>query len=177
MNIRKYLLCISAAVIIMSSGCMNVVVERDGEPVGGREGLVVINPAGGLLSDLTAVTEVTYEKTVNQNDSSLVTLGYGKDERDNNESTALYVLAGGRYYPMGNAPEGFFINGDIGAGYFDYKLADNADVTFLYGIGTGYKFLLGAVVFEIGAAYLKMDFKEDESEFIPVSRVQLGMTF
>ena len=174
MKNRLFLLCIIAAAV---SGCMNVMVERDGEPIGGREGLIMINPAGQLLSDVSTVAEVTYEKTVNQNDSSLLTLGYGKDERDNNDSTAFYLLAGGRYYPMGKAPEGFFINGDIGAGYFDYKPTDNTDITFLYGIGTGYKFLVGAVVLEIGAAYIHMDFKEEDPEFLPVGRIQLGMTF
>jgi hypothetical protein len=172
-------LIVTAMILIacLGSGCMTVQEERDGEPIGSREGLIMVNPAGHLLSDVKSVVEVAYERTVNQKDSSLVTIGFGQDERDGNDTNAIYLLAGGRFYPMGKAPTGFFIHGDVGVGHYDYNLTDNTKYTFMYGINVGYKYLLNAFVFEIGAGYLHVDYKENDGEYLPMARVQAGMTF
>ena len=166
-----------ALVILAGLGCNAVVVEEDGVPVGNREGLIAINPAGNAFNDLDALVELAYEKVVDDRDSSLLILGYGRDTRDDHDSTALYLLAGGRYYPTGKAPEGFFIHGDIGFGHYTYHEEDEADVSFMYGLGAGYKMVFGAFLLDLGGGWLRAEFAPNDHEYLPVMRIMGGMKF
>jgi hypothetical protein len=168
----------AAAVFLICTGCMSVVVSEDGQPVGSRAGLLMVNPAAGSLdADIESMAEVSYEKVIDPKDSSLVTLGYGTYADDDTESEVLYILAGGRFYPVGMAPSGLFIHGDVGIGEYRYDPAGTDDYAFMWGVGTGYKFTIDWIVFEAGAGYMSTSFRESESEMLPVLRIQAGATF
>jgi hypothetical protein len=177
MKRQKALIGCLLVMFVCGLGCNTYVTERDGEPVRERANVVMVNPAGHVLSDLDNLIEICYEKVVDPRDSSSVIIGYGKDTHKDNDTAAFYLLASGRYYPMGKAPSGFFINADIGAGHYTYKLTDNTDWTFMYGMTVGYKIMMGDFAFDMGAGMLKTDFEEGEEDFTPILRFQLGMRF
>lgn len=174
--LKQYFLLVITG-MILSAGCVPVPVEEDGEPIGSRDRFLMVNPVGSAISTVKLLTEITYEKVLNRKDTSSVTVGYGVDDRDESDSSALYLLAGGRYYPWGNAPEGFFLHGDIGIARFHYNITDDSDSIFIYGFSLGYKFVIGMFVLELGGGWLNTEFIEDEQEFTPILRVQGGMKF
>ena len=118
-SVRLFTL-LSAIILVIFTGCTGVVVEEDGRPVGSRDSMIMVNPCGNVMNDLDSLVEICYEKVLDPKDSSSYIIGYGKDTYNENDTTALYALASGRYYPQGGAPEGFFINADVGAGHYTY---------------------------------------------------------
>lgn len=174
MNIR--ILCAAVSVLFVFSGCSEI-VERDGEPVGNRDSMIMVNPAGNAVNDLDYLFEICYEQVIDPKNSSSFILGAGKDTEDDNDTSAIYVLASGRYYPIEGAPNGFFVNLDVGAGHYTYRDTDNTDVTFMYGMSLGYKFMLGGFLIDLGGGVLKTDFDEEDEHFTNILRVQAGMKF
>lgn len=175
MNTR--ILCASVLLTLVCMAGCSTVVERDGKPVGSRDTMIMVNPAGNAVNDLDYLVEICYEQVIDPKNSSSFILGAGKDTEDNNDTSAIYVLASGRYYPVEGAPEGLFFNLDIGAGHYTYRNTDNTDVTFMYGMSLGYKIMLGGFIVDIGAGALKTDFEEDDQDFTTILRVQAGMKF
>ena len=175
MSVR--VICTATAVILAVLGGCSAVVEEDGEPVGARDSIVMINPAGNAINDLDYLFEICYEWVIDSKNTSTIVLGAGKDTEDENDTSAIYILASGRYYPIEEAPNGFFINLDIGAGHYTYKNTDNTDVTFMYGMSLGYKFMLGGFAIDLGAGVLKTDFIEDDQDYTNILRIQAGMKF
>ena len=166
----------AAVICALCAGCSSV-VEEDGKPVGTRDSMIMVNPTGNAINDLDYLFEICYEQVIDPKNTSSFILGAGKDTANDNDTSAIYLLASGRYYPIEEAPNGFFVNLDIGAGHYTYKDTDNTDVTFMYGMSLGYKFMLSGFIVDLGAGVLKTDFTEDDQGFTNILRFQVGMKF
>ena len=172
----KVICAVTVVICTALAGC-SAVVEEDGEPVGSRESMIMVNPTGNAVNDLDYLFEICYEQVIDPKNSSSFILGAGKDTENDNDTSAIYLLASGRYYPVEGAPNGFFVNLDVGAGHYTYKNTDNTDVTFMYGMSLGYKFMLSGFILDLGAGMLKTDFIEDDQHFTKILRIQAGMRF
>jgi hypothetical protein len=174
MNHKTVMLAFS--VIIMFTGCLAMPVEEE-DSISNRPEYFYVNPLGHLASELDSLAEFSYEKVTDDKSSSLFTLGYGSDGRDKYESNAIYLLAGGRYYPWGPAPEGFFIHGDIGGGYYSYDLTDESAITFMLGMTAGFKVILNGFALDMGGGVMRTEFREDEQTYSRILRFQAGFEF
>ncbi|MFC1479486.1 hypothetical protein ACFL6F_02715 [Planctomycetota bacterium] len=166
----------AAVICALCAGC-SAVVEEDGEPVGSRDSMIMVNPVGNAVNDLDYLFEFCFEQVNDTKNTSSFILGAGKDTENDNDTSAIYFLGSGRYYPIDGAPNGLFVNLDIGAGHYTYRNTDNTDVTFMYGMSVGYKIMFSGFIVDLGAGVLKTDFIEDDQSFTNILRLQVGMKF